>query len=203
MGDSERPIRVAIVGGGCAAVSAAYELTRPEHGGRYEVTVYQVGWRLGGKGASGRGVHGRIEEHGLHVWMGWYENAFRLLRECYRELDRDFLEAFIPAATIGVTERDARGEWELWLRSFPPMEGLPGDAGSAARGTTVRDYIVHVMAMVRTLFAEVLSRTGEAISAPPRGGIPESAVEALTALVHYGEPRPSPASRRVSRCSRW
>lgn len=187
MADSERPIRVAIVGGGCAAISAAYELTRPEHGGRYEVTVYQVGWRLGGKGASGRGVHGRIEEHGLHVWMGWYENAFRLLRECYRELDRDFLDAFIPATTIAVTDRDARGEWELWMRSFPPMEGLPGDAGSAAGGATVRDYIVHVMAMVQTLFAEVLSRTGEAISTPPRSGIPESAVEALTALVRYGE----------------
>ncbi len=187
MADSERPIRVAIVGGGCAGITAAYELSRPEHQGRYDVTVYQVGWRLGGKGASGRGVHGRIEEHGLHVWMGWYENAFRLLRECYRELDRDFLDAFIPATTIAITERDARGKWELWMRSFPPMEGLPGDVSSAPSGATVRDYMVHVLAMVRTLFADVLARTGEAISAPRPGGIPETAVEALAALVHYGE----------------
>src|SRR5262249_29402696 len=75
------PVRVAILGGGCASIAAAYDLTRPELGGRYRVTVYQQGWRLGGKGASGRGPAGRIEEHGLHLWMGWYENAFRLLRE--------------------------------------------------------------------------------------------------------------------------
>ncbi|TMA80518.1 MAG: FAD-dependent oxidoreductase [Deltaproteobacteria bacterium] len=187
MEQSERPIRVAIVGGGCAGVTAAFELTRPEHRGRYEVTVYQLGWRLGGKGASGRGVHGRIEEHGLHVWMGWYENAFQILRECYRELDRDFLQAFIPATTIAVTERDTRGQWELWMRSFPPMEGLPGDIGGAARHPTVRDYIVHVVALVRTLFADVVSRAGEALSAPRVTGVPESAAEALAALVHYGE----------------
>lgn len=49
------PIRVAIIGGGCAGISTAFELSRPEHRGKYEVTVYQAGWRLGGKGASGRG----------------------------------------------------------------------------------------------------------------------------------------------------
>ena len=32
---------------------------------------------------------GRIEEHGLHIWLGYYENAFRLLRECYAELGAD------------------------------------------------------------------------------------------------------------------
>ena len=53
-------IRVAIVGGGCAAMSAAFELTRPEHAARYQVVVYQLGWRLGGKGASRRGPAGRI-----------------------------------------------------------------------------------------------------------------------------------------------
>src|SRR5581483_8745209 len=82
-GMTSRPKRVAIVGGGCGAMAAAFELTRPELQGQFAVTVYQVGWRLGGKGASGRGPGGRIEEHGLHLWMGFYENAFRLLRECY------------------------------------------------------------------------------------------------------------------------
>src|SRR5437899_1614990 len=88
---SGRPskIRVAVVGGGCAGMAAAFELSRPEHDGRYEVAVYQTGWRLGGKGASGRGPRDRIEEHGLHVWLGFYENAFRLMRECYGELGRD------------------------------------------------------------------------------------------------------------------
>src|SRR5688500_17993830 len=83
------PIQVAIVGGGCAGIAAAFELTRPQLQGKYAVTVYQLGWRLGGKGASGRGEADRIEEHGLHLWMGFYENAFRLMRECYAELGRD------------------------------------------------------------------------------------------------------------------
>src|SRR5580698_6249389 len=78
--EMERPIEVAIVGGGCAGMAAAFELTRPEHKGKYRLTVYQLGWRLGGKGASGRGEADRIEEHGLHVWMGVYENAFRVMR---------------------------------------------------------------------------------------------------------------------------
>src|SRR5437016_4040129 len=100
-------------------MSAAFELTRPEQHGRYEVTVYQVGWRLGGKGASGRGPAGRIEEHGLHLWMGFYENAFRLMRECYAELKRDpvrcpiadWQDAFVPAPFAGVTDRTPDGQW--------------------------------------------------------------------------------------------
>src|SRR2546428_13677386 len=82
-------IRVAIVGGGCAAMSAAFELTRPEHAARYQVVVYQLGWRLGGKGASGRGPPGPIQEHGLPLWMGVYDNALPLRRECYAELGRE------------------------------------------------------------------------------------------------------------------
>ncbi|HSY56912.1 MAG TPA: NAD(P)-binding protein, partial [Bradyrhizobium sp.] len=84
---SRKPIEVAIIGGGCASIAAAFELTRPRHKGAYHVTIYQLGWRLGGKGASGRGPAGRIEEHGLHVWLGCYDNAFQLLRECYDELN--------------------------------------------------------------------------------------------------------------------
>ena len=117
MSDPSSPIRVAVIGGGCAGMTAAFELSRPEHRGRYEVTVYQLGWRLGGKGASGRGTAGRIEEHGLHLWMGWYENAFRLMRECYDELGRDpercpiagWRDAFEPAPLTGVMERSPRG----------------------------------------------------------------------------------------------
>ena len=81
------PVRVVIIGGGCGAMTAAYELSRPEHNGRYAITVYQHGWRLGGKGASGRGPSGRVEEHGLHVWLGFYENSFRMMRECYSALE--------------------------------------------------------------------------------------------------------------------
>ena len=45
-------VKVAVIGGGCAAMAAAFELTRPSHAGRYEVTIYQLGWRLGGAWSS-------------------------------------------------------------------------------------------------------------------------------------------------------
>src|SRR5215510_561386 len=100
--------RVVILGGGAAALTAAFELSRPGWQERFEsITVYQVGWRLGGKGASGRGRHGRIEEHGLHLWLGFYENAFRVMQECYAELGRPagaplarWDEAFVKSSRV-------------------------------------------------------------------------------------------------------
>ena len=83
MANTDRKIKVAVLGGGVGAMTAATFLTStPELRAKYQVTVYQQGWRLGGKGASGRNsAHAnRIEEHGLHVWMGWYQIAFALFR---------------------------------------------------------------------------------------------------------------------------
>src|SRR5262249_58782002 len=119
-----RKTRVAIVGGGCAGMATAFELTRPELGGQYDVTVYQMGFRLGGKGASGRGPADRIEEHGLHLWMGFYENAFRLIRECYAELGRDptrcriadWRGALGPRPVLGVGGRLPGRGWTFLAR---------------------------------------------------------------------------------------
>ncbi len=78
--------RIAIVGGGMAALATAFELTqRGDLQGRFDITIYQMGWRLGGKGATGRDHEGRVVEHGLHIWFGCYENAFRMLRAAYKE----------------------------------------------------------------------------------------------------------------------
>lgn len=153
-----KPIRVAVIGGGCAAMAAAFELSRPEHEGRYEVTVHQVGFRLGGKGASGRGPADRIEEHGFHIWMGWYENAFRLMRECYDELDRDpttcriaeWTDAFHPDREVGVMEDDG-GKWTPWAGAFPPQPGQPGDPIDRYRPFTVVDYLVRASSLLRHL----------------------------------------------------
>jgi uncharacterized protein with NAD-binding domain and iron-sulfur cluster len=80
-------VKVAILGGGMAGLTAAFELSRtPELRERYEVTVHQMGWRLGGKCATGRGDHGRIEEHGIHGFSGSYYNAFGLMHACYEAL---------------------------------------------------------------------------------------------------------------------
>jgi uncharacterized protein with NAD-binding domain and iron-sulfur cluster len=185
---AERRTRVAIVGGGCAAMAAAFELTRPELGEQFEVTVYQQGWRLGGKGASGRGVAGRIEEHGLHVWMGWYENSFRLLRDCYTELTGDadaWQQAFVPAPLVTVMDRAGDGRWLAWTRAFPPAAGLPGDPVAGQRWT-IRDYMLRTVALLRVLFDGVRLRVTDDPPARARS-TSESALGALDRLLAYGE----------------
>ncbi|HJQ84093.1 MAG TPA: FAD-dependent oxidoreductase [Candidatus Binatia bacterium] len=187
---SGRPIRVAIVGGGCAGVTTAFELTRPEHRGRYEVTVYQVGWRLGGKGASGRGPAGRIEEHGLHLWMGFYENAFRLMRECYAELGRDprtcpiatWEDAFEPAPLVGVADRGPDGRWQPWFAEIPPTPGLPGDPLPGGVRWTVTEYVGRVVTLLRTLVGSL------GASLPEGDGVgPDAVLPRALRLLRYGE----------------
>lgn len=162
----QKPIEVAVIGGGCAAVTAAFELSRPQHQGKFHVTIYQLGWRLGGKGASGRGPADRIEEHGLHIWMGFYENAFRLLRECYAELNRDprkcriadWRDAFAPAPLVGVMDRSPRGEWIPWLALFPPAEGLPGDPLANHNPFSIAAYLARLATMLRVTIASAQMR---------------------------------------------
>ncbi|MCB2205100.1 NAD(P)-binding protein [bacterium] len=133
---TEEKKRVAVLGGGLGALTAAFALTSPENpdAHKYEVTVYQLGWRLGGKGASGRNqaIADRIEEHGLHVWMGFYENAFAVMREAYAEwkgpgnLFGDWRNAFTPQSYVPYQEY-VEGQWRTWAIDYPMNTGLPGD----------------------------------------------------------------------------
>ena len=130
--------RVAILGGGMASIVAAYELTStPELCERYDVTVYQLGWRLGGKCASGRNAkHGqRIEEHGLHIWFGFYENAFRVMRDAYEKLGRQpgeplatWRDAFKPCDEIVLYEQ-FKERWLGWCFKPPRNPLTPGESG--------------------------------------------------------------------------
>ena len=73
---------IIVLGGGIGSLSAVFELTNQKSWqDNYDITVYQMGWRLGGKGASGRDQsdHDRILEHGLHIWFGFYQNAFNMM----------------------------------------------------------------------------------------------------------------------------
>jgi uncharacterized protein with NAD-binding domain and iron-sulfur cluster len=190
---SAAPIKVAVIGGGCASIAAAFELTRPALGGRYQVTVYQLGWRLGGKGASGRGPAGRIEEHGLHLWMGFYENAFRLVRECYAELGRDpascpiadWRDAFAPAPVIGVLERAREGHWLPWTAALPTTDGLPGDEFPSNARWTMADYVGRMVGLLRSLVESLQMGGQPAAAAPDRLGrlLKYGEVASLTALV--------------------
>jgi len=143
-----------------AALSAAFELTnQPDWKEKYEVTVYQLGWRLGGKGASSRGEYGRIEEHGLHVWLGSYENAFRLIERCYQELGRGldeqlatWQEALKPQNLIALDERVA-GEHLPWLLKIPMRSSVPGSMVSDSEPEPLlSEAIVHGVSLIHGRF---------------------------------------------------
>ncbi len=129
------PQKIAVLGGGVAAMTAAYYLTdQPGWQNQYDITVYQMGWRLGGKGASGRNaaLGERIEEHGLHIWFGFYQNAFRTMQGAYGELGRPagaplatWQDAFKPQHSFVLSEL-IHGSWRQWLIDTPIMPGEPG-----------------------------------------------------------------------------
>ncbi|MDT5326119.1 MAG: hypothetical protein QOF25_3271 [Mycobacterium sp.] len=150
--------KVAILGGGMAGLSAAWRLSEPSWRERFDsITVYQRGWRLGGKGASSRGDNGRIEEHGLHIWLGSYENAFALLRECYAELDRattdpaapihTWDQALIPADNLGLADQWG-SDWLTWLGTFSRNDHLPGDPNSNGREMTAVGFVHRALQLV-------------------------------------------------------
>lgn len=100
MADAAAPKRVAILGGGIAALATAFEITNTPG---YTVTIYTLGWRLGGKCASSRGPDGRIEEHGIHGFLGSYYNAMPMLAAVYAELKR------APGAPLATFEQAVLG----------------------------------------------------------------------------------------------
>lgn len=139
--------KIAILGGGMAALTVAFELSnQPDWQKKYEITVHQMGWRLGGKGASGRNMNAqaRIEEHGLHILMGFYENTFRVMRQCYQELGRShesalatWQDAFKPHHFIAFQEY-INDRCLTWALDFPANRSLPGEGGETH---TVWDYV--------------------------------------------------------------
>lgn len=165
-----RPTRVLVLGGGMAGVAAAFRLSdSADKRARVQVTLLQHGWRLGGKGASGRDPlrQQRIEEHGLHVWMGFYAHAFGLVR--------DALATLAPGRAAGELARSFRPEYAVRLTTaagagfdlkLPPRPGLPWDPGST-------DW--------RQFFAELARWVGSIL----RGGVDLGGSRALAALAAH------------------
>lgn len=138
--------RIVILGGGVSAVTVAMQLTdHPNWRDNFEsITIYQLGWRLGGKGAAGRtGTTNRIIEHGLHIWLGYYENAFQLIRKAYREAQRPpdspiptWKAAFAQQNYVGVNDR-VDDRWNPWMFCIPPNPGEPGGGNVPPLGDTI------------------------------------------------------------------
>ena len=128
--------KIAVLGGGVSAMTAAVYLTEQDDWqSRYDITVYQQGWRLGGKGASGRNSQfgERIEEHGLHVWFGAYVNSFKTIEKVYQQLDRGdevaintWQQALKPHSLV-VLQEFIDNEWQTWPVDFPLIPGNPAN----------------------------------------------------------------------------
>jgi uncharacterized protein with NAD-binding domain and iron-sulfur cluster len=140
---------VAILGAGPAGLAAAMALSdSPE----YSIHVYQMGWKAGGKCATGREPgHLRALQNGSHYLFGCYENSFSLLAKAHRVLAQHPAEA----GGFGSFERDlvprnllvskqpythpARGEAEEdWFRHLPQNMARPGDG---TKYPTCFDYL--------------------------------------------------------------
>lgn len=142
-----RPKRIAVLGGGMASLVTLLKLTELEDWkSQFEFDVYQMGWRLGGKGASGRlqndGVEGssthRIVEHGLHMLFGFYENTFQVLRKVIDDAARlgwkwSFDQSFVGHDQLVMFEH-FNGSWLPWIEELPRR---PGDPGITAPGALV------------------------------------------------------------------
>lgn len=162
-------------------LATAWRLSEPGWRNRFDrITVYQRGWRLGGKGASSRGRHGRIEEHGLHVLLGFYENAFRLLRECYAELDRPttdpevpirtWRDAVEPAPAVGLEHRNG-DDWRHWLARFAPNDLEPGEPHDRSRPASAVDFALRGLQLV----IDVIDSLPEVDATAPTGRVVLSA----------------------------
>jgi uncharacterized protein with NAD-binding domain and iron-sulfur cluster len=201
--------RVAVLGAGCGSMAAVWGLLNSDRADEYEITVYQYGWRIGGKGASGRNAaYGqRIEEHGLHIWGGCYENAFQIMRDVYGSLARNpsfplstwydpesqKVSAFWPHGYVSLSEfLDQR--WGYWDVELPMNRDLPGDGQLLpSLSAYLADAIgLLVEAMIGAdLFEEIESALGPLVNCL---GPAKHVVHAVERLV---EPLPSP--REIAR----
>ncbi|MBM9578592.1 NAD(P)-binding protein [Leptospira sp. 201903070] len=151
---ADKKEKVVILGGGLSSLVTAYEITsKPGWDQKYDLTLYHMGWRLGGKGASGRNqkIYNRIEEHGLHIWFGFYDHAFQLIRKCYQEAGRPLTqplatweEAFKPANYFVLEEKVNEG-YVPWPIEFPMNDQVPGDSVDLPDPTTYPSLILNFL----------------------------------------------------------
>lgn len=165
--------KVAILGGGPAALAAMMDLSKyPE---QLELTLYQVGWRLGGKCSSGRGFSStlagapeagpvawqRNQEHGLHMALGFYENFFDLLRQAYDNLNRSdawalrtWQDAVAPRTCFTLEERPwpGLGAWMDLPMQLPTNHLVPGERARHADASQGRpDLLDGILGFVESL----------------------------------------------------
>lgn len=173
--------KVAILGGGPAGLAAMMDLSKyPE---KFELTLYQMGWRLGGKCTSGRGFVSplategndpdsgesswlRNQEHGLHMALGFYENFFDLLRQAYAAINRpetapfrDYRDVLRPRETFTLEDH-----WHQWrdvpFNQLPHNDLIPGERARHAAASGGRpellDGVLSFVELLKSLVAQTM-----------------------------------------------
>jgi uncharacterized protein with NAD-binding domain and iron-sulfur cluster len=176
-GTAASPEKIAILGGGPGAMAAAFFLTeQPNWQDRYDITVYQMGWRLGGKCASGRNAKlgQRIEEHGLHMWFGFYDNGFALMQKVYEALNRTasvplatWRDAFKPQNFIVLTE-NIGDSYKFWPIAVPEKPGVPGDHNEEI---TFKKISATLTAWIRQWLKDLSEHLLHTSAAEPKKGV--------------------------------
>ncbi|MCG9873489.1 MAG: NAD(P)-binding protein [Leptospiraceae bacterium] len=151
--------KIAVLGGGLSSLSTVFHLTSdPNWKEKYEITVYQMGWRLGGKCASGRNANAsqRIEEHGIHVFGNFYNNLFHMVSSAYAELNWDadepvktMEEAFIPS-NFALQLETINGQVKQWPTWLPHNDEKPWEGNSFL--PTLPDFLLEVAQIMYFLF---------------------------------------------------
>jgi uncharacterized protein with NAD-binding domain and iron-sulfur cluster len=198
--------QIAILGGGLGALTAAFELTEqdPEKA-RYDITVYALGWRLGGKGLVGRDklANWRALEHGLHVWAGFYDNAFDLVQRLYARLGRppdDWRGKFEGLNHFTAMEY-VDNLWKPWLLATSPNALDPGidQTGDLAPLALLRQllswveqsFVDSILAAYQTPIARTeMQREIAAVLLTPRDDTFPTALSAIGALLDRQPPGP-------------
>lgn len=149
-----QPKKIAIFGGGMSALTTAYELTNhADWQNNYDITIYQMGWRVGGKTSTGRGKHDTIEEVGIHIFQGWYDNAFKVFQDAYAYNEKNNLfpadfpfktwkDAFLLENATLLTQWFApKNEWISKNLILPPNNLTPGQGGQQPVGVLIQKVL--------------------------------------------------------------
>ena len=124
----------------------------------------------------------RIQEHGLHNWFGFYDNAFAQIRQVYRSSHRPrgaplrtLDEAFEPADEAVFVERLPSGP-QLWTIHNVVNTARPGEGGL---WDSPWDYVEEALeALLRMLVGSGAPRARRRAPAPAPHGAPGGAGDA-------------------------
>ena len=190
--------QVLVLGGGVAGLAAAWRLSEPGWRAKSPRSPSRAQLPARRQGGIGQGCDGRIEEHGLHVWLGHYDNAFRLIRDCYTELTGTGPTS-VPDPQLGTgvhaggPARTSLGAWRLGTvgGDVHPNRQFPGEPGADGRATSMVEMLLRSAAadprLLRLASASVratVPRVSLSTSpVPPRPSASRAALGAVASTV--------------------